>query len=440
MNDSLQTRYEIVKEMGSGTMSQVYLARHKLLAELRILKVIDKASMPEAVFMAEPLLLKELSHPSIPRIFDAEEDGEKIYIIKEFIEGETLEDIIRTKGPFDEQEAVNILLQLAGALVYLHGRKPEPVIHRDIKPDNIVMTPQGRVVIIDFGISRRYKPDSFTDTHLYGNRIYSAPEIFMQGATDPRSDIYSLGLTFYKMLTGNDLGKPPYEVIPPALLVKGLSKQSDRIVVRATKKNPDLRFSCIQEIVSLLESKQKETKKRKQLSLALIIGAIAVIIFTGLSLKDNLMSPYKHNGVDSGEVFSLQNEGKEDALEFRDKALEKLLREMIQKSPDEPFYRYEAEMIKNIYFFGSTIINWDAYTTFGRNDEGEIMRYRDGTLFSERGDIETLHDLKHFKNLESLWIMKNSISDISALSDLKNWNVSGKIPANLNTGYGVLML
>lgn len=287
MNDAILNKYQIIKKFKEGGMSQVFLARHKSLDDLRIIKIISKKETPDLMLMTEPNILKAANHPSIPRIYDIEQSHDKLYIVKEYIEGTTLNALIEEQGALDEITAKSIMLKLSKAIRYLHSMKPAPIIHKDIKPDNIIITCDNIPVIIDFGISRTYKETSTSDTFMYGSPMYTAPEVFSEIQSDVRSDIYSLGLTYYYMLTSFQLNTPPFEVMPPRLINDKISKCSDEIVMKSTKRDPEKRFSSIDEIISLLEEKIKKNISRKKLILIICLLITAFFAFTLIRVFSN---------------------------------------------------------------------------------------------------------------------------------------------------------
>ena len=144
--------------------------------------------------------MKKINHPSLPRIVDIGEDDEFIYIVEDFFEGEALDRQLKIRKRFDEATVVEWAKQLCGILYYLHSLEPA-IIYRDMKPANIIVTSDNIVKLIDFGIAREYKQDSGSDTSYMGTRGYAAPEQYGTSQTDARTDIYSLGVTLYHLLT-----------------------------------------------------------------------------------------------------------------------------------------------------------------------------------------------------------------------------------------------
>ena len=206
----IDNKYEVLKLIGKGGMSRVYLAMDKRLNKQWAVKEIQKNARDannEIVIqsaIAEANMIKSLDHPSIVRIVDIIDNGDVIYIIEDYIEGETLSTILEQNGAQSQDTVIEWAMQICEALEYLHTRKP-PIIYRDMKPANVMLKPDGNIKIIDFGIAREYKERSLADTVNLGTRGYAAPEQFgKHGQTDARTDIYCLGVTLYHLLDGQE--------------------------------------------------------------------------------------------------------------------------------------------------------------------------------------------------------------------------------------------
>lgn len=201
-------KYEILKEIGRGGMSIVYLAMDKRLNKQWAVKEIRKKGSgknDEVVvnsLLAEANLMKRLDHPALPRIVDIIDNGVTIYVVMDYIEGESLDKILNEYGAQPEEMVIVWAKQLCDALSYLHSQKP-PIIYRDMKPANVMLKPEGNIKIIDFGIAREYKEQNLADTTVLGTKGYAPPEQY-SGQTDPRSDIFALGMTMHHLLTGVD--------------------------------------------------------------------------------------------------------------------------------------------------------------------------------------------------------------------------------------------
>ena len=277
----LHQRYEVVSEVGQGGFSVVYAAKdtqHKNkkvaikqinLRSLKPSQVIDATD----TYNREVELLSTLEHANLPHIHDHFTDPDHWYLVMDFIEGETLEDsVLKAKeGYLPVKEVLTIGSQLCRVLHYLHKQIP-PVIFRDVKPSNIMRTPQGRLYLIDFGIARHFTAGQNKDTGPLGSPGYAAPEQYGTAQTTPRADIYSLGATLEALLSGQD----PLETAPTASqpLPKKLRQLLDRMLEQDAHKRP-----TAMEVRARLEE-MKHGKKGKVLSYlwGLLIGSIPYLL------------------------------------------------------------------------------------------------------------------------------------------------------------------
>ena len=253
VGDVFDNRYKIVEMLGQGGMSSVYLAENMKLGTLWAIKQINKKGQPGMDFRVEPNILKRLEHPALPRIYDILEDEESIYIIVDYIEGMPLDKKLSEEGRFSEGAVTGWALELCRALDYLHSCKPNPIIYRDMKPSNIIATKSGRLKLIDFGISREFKVQSDNDTVYIGTRGYAAPEQYGTGQTGVASDIYSLGVTLYQLLTGKSPNEPPYEIKPVRFFDKSFSREIESIICKCTRQNPSERYQSVIELLKDFE-------------------------------------------------------------------------------------------------------------------------------------------------------------------------------------------
>ena len=262
----LAGRYEILQLLGRGGMGAVYKARDKELDRLVALKLIrpELARNPEILrrFKQELILARQVTHKNVIRIFDLGlSDGIK-FITMDFVEGQDLRALLKERGKFPPNEAARIMLQICRALEAAHA---EHVIHRDLKPQNIMLDRKGRVYVMDFGIARSAHVPGMTQTGaLIGTPEYMSPEQARGEKLDKRSDIFSLGVIFYEILTG----KSPYPsdtplatlwkrmqdpVTPPSKLEPSLPLLLNDIVIRALEIEPEQRFASAQEMANQLE-------------------------------------------------------------------------------------------------------------------------------------------------------------------------------------------
>ena len=257
----INDRYEIEKLVGEGGMANVYLARDTILDRKVAVKVLrgDLAGDEKFVrrFQREALSASSLSHPNIVEIYDVGEDEGNFYIVMEYIEGKTLKQLIKKRGVLSLPEAIDIMLQLLDALASAHDSY---IIHRDIKPQNIMIKESGLVKITDFGIAMALNSAQLTQTNsVMGSVHYLPPEQASGKGSTIRSDIYSLGILMFEMLTG----KVPFkgdsaveialkhmkEPLPnPKELNPVIPVSVENIILKATAKNPKNRYKDVREM------------------------------------------------------------------------------------------------------------------------------------------------------------------------------------------------
>jgi eukaryotic-like serine/threonine-protein kinase len=263
----LSGRYRLEAKLGSGGMSTVYLARDTTLDRPVAVKVMHREMSEQADqlerFRQEARAVAKLSHPNVVSVIDAGEDGGYPYIVFEYVEGETLKTRISRVGALDTQEALAYAIEIARALTVAHARK---MVHRDIKPQNVMIDAEGRAKLTDFGISRQLEQDGLTATgRVLGTTDYVAPEQAMGRGSDQRSDIYSLGVVLYEMLTGavpfeadSQVGvamKHVNEELPDVQAQRPeLSAATALVVERATAKDPAKRYADIGEVIDDLST------------------------------------------------------------------------------------------------------------------------------------------------------------------------------------------
>ena len=240
----ISDRYRIIKLLGEGADKQVYLSEDlRLFGSRRAMAVMvdsitdsEKQKIAALAFEREAEMLTRLKHPRIPQIFDRFSEGNAHYLVMEFVEGETLQaKLQRVPGNrLPEAEAVSIAVKVLAVLDYLHKQTP-PVIFRDLKPDNVILRPDGELKLIDFGIARFFRP---TGSNIGRGTVgYAAPEQY-QGAIDARSDIYALGATLHHMLTGRDPAQHPFDFPPTAKLVSNCDPNLAACIDSALERDP----------------------------------------------------------------------------------------------------------------------------------------------------------------------------------------------------------
>ena len=261
----LQDRYEILEQIGSGGMSVVYKAKCHKLNRLVAIKVLKEEFCNDSNFVSkfkmEAQSAAGLSHPNIVSVYDVIDEGKLHYIVMELIEGITLKSYIQKKGRLEVKETIGIAIQVAQGIAAAHEQH---IIHRDIKPQNMIISKDGKVKVADFGIARAVSAQTMTSSAM-GSVHYISPEQARGGFSDERSDIYSLGVTMYEMVTG----RVPFEgdntvaialahledvVVPPSVYNPEIPVSLERIILRCMEKKPERRYRSAQDVITDLRA------------------------------------------------------------------------------------------------------------------------------------------------------------------------------------------
>ena len=319
LGEIIDGKYEVLREIGRGGMSVVYLAMDKRLNKQWAIKEFRKDKGDESKEMAlrallnEAELMKKLDHPRLPRIVDIIDKNQTVYIVEDYIEGEPLNKVIEEYGAQPQEAVIEWAKQLCEILDYLHTRTP-PIIYRDMKPANIVLKPDGSICVLDFGIAREYKEGKSGDTVNIGTRGYAAPEQFGdRGQTDARTDIYSLGVTLYHMVTGHNPSDPPYEIYPIRHWDPTLSSGLEWMIQKCTQLDPNDRFQSCSEIMYVLENLDKfeetyKSKRRRKLAMffvtAVMAGVFTIGGFLGIYLGNKEVTESYEYRLNTGTIDS----------------------------------------------------------------------------------------------------------------------------------------
>ena len=300
-------RYEIIKELGRGAMGVVYQAHDPQIDRLVALKVLrqDRVTSEDLVrrFLKEAKAIGRVSHPNIVPVYDVGQDHETIYIAMEFLEGKPLNEAVKGKR-LSLEEIVDLGVQVAEAVDYAHDKG---IVHRDIKPTNIILTPNGQAKITDFGIARIEDPSAPKQTQageILGTPVYMSPEQVMGKPVDGRSDLYSLGVILYELSTGKrPFGGDNLAVIfraitqdapvEPATADSSISPALSGLIVKSLDKNPDERFQTGKAMAQALKTclktektvliQQPTRKKTKGLGFYLTVIFVVLCAVGGLS-------------------------------------------------------------------------------------------------------------------------------------------------------------
>ena len=343
-------KYEVLREIGRGGMSVVYLAMDKRLNKQWAIKEFrkdkDNASnqVALAALLKEANLMKRLDHPTLPRIVDIIDDNQNVYVIMDYIEGESLNKVLDAYGAQPQEAVIEWAKQVSEVLDYLHTQNP-PIIYRDMKPANLMLKPDGSVRLIDFGIAREHKEGKAGDTEAIGTRGYAAPEQFGgMGQTDARTDIYSFGVTLYHLVTGKSPAEPPYELYPIRQWDPSFSSGLEWLIQKCTQLNPGDRFQSCAEITYVLENLSKfdegVRQKQKRRFNIFLASAILTVVFAvasvGSFIGSNIAKQNSYDGLIKEKLYiSAIEVDDENPIAYTSLATQ-LYNETIKVVPGEP--------------------------------------------------------------------------------------------------------
>lgn len=268
MSKVLANRYELFERVGEGGMSVVYKAKDRLLNRFVAIKILKPEFISDQKFIEsfrrESQNAASMSHPNIVNIYDVGREGNIHYIVMELIEGRALSDYIREQGPMAYPKVIALSKQIASALAFAHKNH---IIHRDVKPHNVMITPNGTAKITDFGIAKAVNAATIVDNTdgIVGSVHYFSPEQARGGYVDEKSDIYSLGIVMYEMLTGQvpfDGDNPVNialqhinsEMTPPSQLVDGVPPALEHIIMKCCDKYPVNRYASADDLIEALNN------------------------------------------------------------------------------------------------------------------------------------------------------------------------------------------
>ncbi|MDO5155652.1 MAG: protein kinase [Eubacteriales bacterium] len=323
-------KYEILKKIGQGGMSIVYVAMDIRLNKQWAVKEIKKSKKQDTETLLRSLqmeanILKKVDHPVLPRIVDIIHYDGTIFVVMDYIEGRTLNEVLKKEGAQPQEKVLEWAKELCSALDYLHSMNP-PIIYRDMKPSNIMLKPNGKVKLIDFGTAKEYDEESLADTTALGTKGYAAPEQFGDSngkgihRTDARTDIYSLGASLYHIITGKNPCEPPYMITPIRYWDPTLSSGLEKILLKCTKSNPEERYQNCTELMYALEHYEemddafkKQSLKRMRsflVSAALTICCAVVSVVGYIGDKKETRTNYQ-NLMNEGYTYTVQGKYEE---------------------------------------------------------------------------------------------------------------------------------
>ena len=356
--------------------------------------------------------------PKAYRIF--EENGE-VYLVREYIEGMSLAQMVLQKGGISEAEICRISRKICQTAEQFQN-PDEPMIHRDIKPENIVVTPGGEVVFIDFGTMRSYKKDGSHDTFVVGTRGTAAPEQYGYTQTDQRTDVYAIGQTMLYMVSES------YEM--NQLSECAVSRRMKKIIEKACSFEPDKRYGDAAQLRRAVEKCQANNRKKVYKKAGAVFGLIAAGYILAIFSPDGTVIENKR--IETAEQSAAEEQIQAE-ITFREELIEEAVRKELGLSKTDKITASMLENVRKLRIVGKEILD-DEDTFWG---EGHHVDGKDSSFGSVRGNITDLSDLAQMVNLEELALCNQKIEDISGLKELPLKKLY--LSKNMITDFSVLL-
>ncbi len=394
---SIAEYYEIYDCLYETQGKATYLLKSLKNKQLYILKT---ASAPQKENLeAEYRILSGLSHPSISRAVSYIDHEKRGYLIREYVKGISLAQLVTDSGPVSDKKAVEITIGLCYALEYLHTLDP-PVIHRDIKPQNIIITKDGQCTLIDFGISRFFHDDSEKDTVFMGTEATAAPEQFGYMQTGVRSDVYSMGILIFYLITGSFDIKQISDI---------KNKKIRTIITKCTRFDPADRFDSVSRLRKRLCNVYSD--KRAYARMAALCSFVLMLAVVSQGAE---FTPAVSQASDSpGTTISIETIPQDRAYTFASPLIEKAARQELGLSESEVITEHDLSKISKILICGNKVYSdWKDHHISGTDI------YLNNAQETSIGSVNTLADIAMMENIKELALYNQQISDLSLLAGL----------------------
>lgn len=384
--DSFLQKYEPLECLANNQMGETLLVKDRFNKFFVAKCYTDQSLLSKAT---ESMLLKKLHYHGLPVFVEEYQNENMLCVVREYASGIPLSQL---EQPLSEMQVISIGMQLCDILSYLHGQTP-PVIHRDLKPQNIILNESGQVMLIDFGISRVYDKRAKADTVFFGTQKFAPPEQYGFSQTDNRADIFSLGVVLAWLLTGKtDTGQ---------IHIK--NKRLAHIVQKCTAFAPKDRYRDAKGVRSALANADGHKQKK-----------MVRISCAGLALLTALTAGFALGRFTDFHPALFYDTS---VATFSEPLVEKAVRLQLGKTDTEPIKAEELEQIKELYiYYDQTVKSWEDCNTL----RGEVD---DGVITVGQDTISTVEDISKLKNLKKLSLGGHNISDISALKNLSELTV-----------------
>ena len=413
------TVYECLKESEDSSTFLVKETATGILCVLKWGRNRQTEFLRNEMEIMEKMADRKLSGvPKAYRIF--EENGE-VYLVREYIEGMSLAQMVLQKGGISEAEICRISRKICQTAEQFQN-PDEPMIHRDIKPENIVVTPGGEVVFIDFGTMRSYKKDGSRDTFVVGTRGTAAPEQYGYTQTDQRTDVYAIGQTMLYMVSES------YEM--NQLSECAVSRRMKKIIEKACSFEPDKRYGDAAQLRRAVEKCQANNRKKVYKKAGAVFGLIAAGYILAIFSPDGTVIENKR--IETAEQSAAEEQIQAEII-FREELIEEAVRKELGLSKTDKITASMLENVRKLRIVGKEILD-DEDTFWG---EGRHVDGKDSSFGSVRGNITDLSDLAQMVNLEELALCNQKIEDISGLKELPLKKLY--LSKNMITDFSVLL-
>lgn len=413
------TVYECLKESED---SSTFLVKETVTGILCVLKWGRNRQaefLRNEMEIMEKMADRKLS--GIPKTYRIFEENGKVYLVREYIEGMSLAQMVLQKGGISEAEICRISRKICQTAEQFQN-PDEPMIHRDIKPENIVVTPGGEVVFIDFGTMRSYKKDGSRDTFVVGTRGTAAPEQYGYTQTDQRTDVYAIGQTMLYMVSES------YEM--NQLSECAVSRRMKKIIEKACSFEPDKRYGDAAQLRRAVEKCQANNRKKVYKKAGAVFGLIAAGYILAIFSPDGTVIENKR--IETAEQSAAEEQIQAE-ITFREELIEEAVRKELGLSKTDKITASMLENVRKLRIVGKEILD-DEDTFWG---EGHHVDGKDSSFGSVRGNITDLSDLAQMVNLEELALCNQKIEDISGLKELPLKKLY--LSKNMITDFSVLL-
>lgn len=413
------TVYECLKESED---SSTFLVKETATG---ILCVLKWGRNRQAEFLRNEMeIMKKMADrklSGIPKAYRIFEENGEVYLVREYIEGMSLAQMILQKGGISEAEICRISRKICQTAEQFQN-PDEPMIHRDIKPENIVVTPGAEVVFIDFGTMRSYKKDGSRDTFVVGTRGTAAPEQYGYTQTDQRTDVYAIGQTMLYMVSES------YEM--NQLSECAVSRRMKKIIEKACSFEPDKRYGDAAQLRRAVEKCQANNRKKVYKKAGAVFGLIAAGYILAIFSPDGTVIENKR--IETAEQSAAEEQIQAEII-FREELIEEAVRKELGLSKTDKITASMLENVRKLRIVGKEILD-DEDTFWG---EGRHVDGKDSSFGSVRGNITDLSDLAQMVNLEELALCNQKIEDISGLKELPLKKLY--LSKNMITDFSVLL-